>query len=539
LEHRHMNSTAPDLCNPRPFITLDDVSLRLYDGTSFQHLCWEILSDQHWAVIGPNGSGKSTLMKALCGQVPVVGGQIVYHFAENGASGDGFRRGSRPQDHIAYVTFDAQRTVLGWQNPFHQARWNSGASQATLSVSEYLSESHVRGLNPYEVVEEQSDPAVFLAQRDRVVDLLGIEALLTKNIIQVSNGERRKVLMAQALLRNPRLLILDNPFTGLDTHFRAKLMGIIERLMQDERRVIVAMADRDGVPPGITHVLLLENNRVVAHGPKATVLNNSSATKIIDLGQSTEFRPRFAGQQRLGSKDTKCQTLVHMENVNVSYAGVQVLRQVNWTVQRGEHWALLGPNGAGKTTLLSLILGDNPQAYANDITLFGRRRGSGESIWEVKRHIGWVAPELHLFYPKGVSCFDVVCSGFFDSIGLYRRCSPQQRKAAWLWMQHLGVVPYADRPFEEVSEGEQRMILIARALVKRPLLLALDEPCQGLDAGHRDRVLQTVDAIGDRLDASLIYVTHDSKALPKTITHVMRLDEGRVISQARVDRRVL
>ena len=406
-----------------------------------------------------------------------------------------------------------------------------------MSVSRYLSKSHVKGLNPYEVVEKQSDPAVFLAQRDKIVELLGIEALLTRNIVQVSNGERRKVLMARALLRSPQLLILDNPFTGLDTHFRAKLMAIIEGLMQDERRVIVVTTDRDGIPLGITHVLLVENNEVVAHGPKESVLNNSSATRMIDLGQSAEFRPRFVGHQRLGGKDTKCQTLVHMENVNVSYAGVKVLRQINWTVRRGEHWALLGPNGAGKTTLLSLILGDNPQAYANDITLFGRRRGSGESIWEVKQYIGWVAPELHLFYPKGVSCFDVVCSGFFDSIGLYHRCSSPQRKAARLWMQQLGMVPYTDRPFEEVSEGEQRMILIARALVKRPLLLVLDEPCQSLDAGHRGRVLQTVDAIGDRLDASLIYVTHDPKALPKTITHVMRLDEGRVIGQARVDRR--
>ena len=122
-----------------------------------------------------------------------------------------------------------------------------------------------------------------------------------------------------------------------------------------------------------------------------------------------------------------------MRGVNVSYDGVRVLRDIDWTVRRGEHWALLGPNGAGKTTLLSLILGDNLQAYANDITLFGRRRGSGESIWEIKEHIGWVSPELHVHYARNVSCLSVVCSGFYDSIGLYRRPTEEQRATASRW----------------------------------------------------------------------------------------------------------
>jgi molybdate transport system ATP-binding protein len=214
--------------------------------------------------------------------------------------------------------------------------------------------------------------------------------------------------------------------------------------------------------------------------------------------------------------------------VRVSYDGTPVLRGIDWTVREGERWALLGPNGAGKTTLLSLILGDNPQAYANQIALFGRQRGSGESIWEIKRRIGWVAPELHLYYPIAATGFDVVCSGFFDSVGLYRRCSPQQRDEARAWMARLSIAGCAEAAFRQLSEGEQRMVLVARALVKRPQLLVLDEPCQGLDTRNRDRVLEAVDSVGN---IGMIYVTHEADEMPKTITHVIRLEAGRVISK--------
>jgi molybdate transport system ATP-binding protein len=223
-----------------------------------------------------------------------------------------------------------------------------------------------------------------------------------------------------------------------------------------------------------------------------------------------------------------------MENVNVSYNGTPILKHIHWTVRGGEHWALLGPNGSGKTTLLSLILGDNPQAYANQITLFGRRRGSGESIWEIKKHVGWVSPELHLYYPKRGSCLDVVCSGLFDSVGLYHACSSGHREVARSWMRRLGLPDYADAAFAGLSEGEQRMVLIARALVKRPSLLVLDEPCQGLDAGHRDRVLHIIDAAGQHLGTSVIYVTHNTGELPKLITHVMRLSRGQIVEQGRI-----
>jgi molybdate transport system ATP-binding protein len=515
-----------------PFISLEDVSVRLRDGRALRHVHWQIRSDQTWAVVGPNGGGKSTLMKALCGRAPVAGGRIVYHFADNGRP---------PQDQIAYVAFDAQMRAAQREGVYHQARWNAGIDPGSLSVADYLSEGRVQERNPYQVTNQRPDPALFLAHRQQVVELLGIEALLDRGLWQVSNGERRKVKLAEALLKQPRLLILDNPFTGLDAGFRARLAALIGGSLPGETCVVVVANGPDELPTSISHVLVVDNGQVVAQGPRDLGLNSAWPRQSLPPHPNPAvparcLPPRGEGviSPPLGKGPGEGGILVQMQGVNVAYGGVQVLSEIDWTVRPGERWALLGPNGAGKTTLLSLILGDNPQAYANDVTLFDRRRGSGESIWEIKRQIGWVAPELHLTYPRGVTCLEVVCSGFFDSVGLHRRPSPEQRAAARRWMERLGLSQYEVRAFGELSEGLQRLLLLARAVVKEPALLVLDEPCQGLDAAHRDRVLHIVDAIGARLDSSLIYVTHDSHALPASISHLLRLDRGRVKSRERV-----
>jgi molybdate transport system ATP-binding protein len=511
----------------KPFITLENVSLRLYERLLFEHTDWKIWDNQHWAVIGPNGSGKSTLVKALCSRVPVVQGKIAYHFAEDEI---------KPQEQIGYVSFDAQRSVVGWQDPFYQARWNSDRNRDGVPVLDCLSREQVYKVNPFQVIDDMPDPVAFATHRDKIVELLQIEALLGKNAIQLSNGERRKVFIAQALLKNPHLLILDNPFTGLDQEFRVRLKEVITRLTHDRMRVMVVETDRDELPPGITHVLEVADCRVVTQEPVDTIFKSRRVEQVRKPGFLPGVHNQPPSREPLGQKaypieiekNRVSQALIHMENVRVSYNGTPVLHGIDWTVHEGERWALLGPNGAGKTTLLSLILGDNPQAYANEIELFGRRRGSGESIWEIKRRIGWVAPELHLYYPFHATGFDVVCSGFFDSVGLYHRCSPQQHKEARMWLARLEVADCAAAAFRQLSEGEQRMVLITRALVKRPQLLVLDEPCQGLDAHNRDRVLEIIDSLGDHLNTSIIYVTHEADELPDTITHVIRLDAGKV-----------
>jgi molybdate transport system ATP-binding protein len=315
------------------------------------------------------------------------------------------------------------------------------------------------------------------------------------------------------------------------------LREIVERLMGGKMRVMVVTTAWEDMPAGVTHVLALDGCRVVAQGGRERVqaqVGEASAAQAIgrDAGPAVGSSRPASSAEELRPGDS---VLVHMEGVRVSYGGVRVLDGIDWTVRRGEHWALLGPNGAGKSTLLSLVLGDNPQAYANRVSLFGWRRGTGESMWELKQRIGWVAPELQFVMPGGLSCLDVVCTGFFDSVGLYRRPTAQQREEASQWLARLGLARLSGTPFGLVSEGEQRMVLLARTVVKRPLLLALDEPCQGLDAVYRARLLAAVDEAGRRLETSVICVTHDPLALPAIISHVLTLDGGRVAARGRVN----
>jgi molybdate transport system ATP-binding protein len=522
LEDRRAPEFVRDAPAPKrrakPFISLVDVALRMHDRLLFDGLFWEMLDDQHWAVIGPNGSGKSALMRALCGVLPILRGKIVYHFEQDEAK-------TTPQDQIAYVTFESQRKTLG-DTAFYQARWNVGVHETAPSVSDLLSERGVKGLNPYFIAESHSNPS-YPARWQHVVEQLELKGLLQKNLVELSNGERRKVSIARAWLKQPRLLILDNPFAGLDERYRVRLRENLDNVMQGDIRVLIASTSRDEIPTSITHILRFNDNREITQGPRQAVQVGAESGAM--LGVNSLAHISMAANQKKSGSTSPHKTLVNMENVNVSYNGTRVLQQVSWTVRENEQWALLGPNGAGKTTLLSLILADNPQAYANDITLFGRRRGTGESVWEIKQKIGWVAPELHLYYPKGATCLDVVNSGWFDSLGLYRQCSRDQRQVSIEWMERFGLAHSAGAVFEQLSEGEQRLVLVARACVKSPALLVFDEPCQGLDAQNRDRVLHSIDQICRRPGTSMIYVTHRADELPRSVTHVLLLNEGRVV----------
>ncbi len=508
FEHALAESFASDKVHVvmnriKSFVSLENVLIRLHEKVLFEGLNWEILADQHWAIIGPNGSGKSALLRALAGSLPVAKGNITHHFLGN-------KNRDSAQDQIAFVAFGPEKRALS-DEVFYQERWNVGLNEDAPSVSNLLSAQGIRHTNPFVVAKEKRD-AGFPARRQKVIQQLGLKSLLARKLFQLSNGERRKLGIARALLQNPKLLILDNPFEGLDEGFRTRLRRNLESLMRGKMRIVIAGTSRDEIPSGITNVLRIKSDGTISQG---------RLQEMGRLGIGTREKLPTGTKNRGGAK--KSRILVEMKNVNVSYDKTPVLRGINWTVRENEKWALLGQNGAGKTTLLSLIIGDNPQAYANNITIFGKRRGTGESIWEIKKKIGWVAPELQIYYPIGASCLDVVSSGFFDSIGLYKKCNSRQRKVALSWLKRFGLSSCAKKPFEEISEGEQKLALLARALVKGPRLLVLDEPCQGLDVKNRDRVLKAIDSIEKHHNASLIFVTHRRDELPKSITDVFRL----------------
>ncbi len=497
----------------RPFITLRDVTVRLGERLGFEHTTWRMTARQQWAVVGANGSGKSVLMKAICGELPIVDGEIIYHFAGRGGAGAMSSGDILPEQAIRYVSVETHRRLVRSAMAYHQARWSPIEQGPVPTALDVLLED-----------SPSNSPRTYR----HVVELLGIERVLDRSVSHLSNGETRKLLIARAILALPRLLILDDPFAGLDHGSRRTLRKGLSALMRGGTHVLVVTQRVDELPAGTTHLLYVEDHRVVAMGRKRAMLNQGVASRLDRAARSLVPRARLAPRRSRRRPPSRSTPLVEIHHARVVYGGVRILDDVSWTVRSGQHWALLGPNGAGKSTLLSLILGDNPQAYANDVSVFGRRRGPGQGLWEIRQRIGWLSPELQFHYPGEVTCEQVVGSGHFHSVGLFQTCTRGQRQAVGRWLRDLGLGELADRPFGLLSDGQQRITLLARAMVKSPPLVILDEPCQGLDTAHRRAVLSVVDRIGRRGDCCLIYVTHHAGEMPRCLTHELRLRNGRV-----------
>ena len=317
---------------------------------------------------------------------------------------------------------------------------------------------------------------------DQLYDLFSMRHLLDKYVILLSSGELRKFQLIKTLISHPTTLILDNPYIGLDAEARNQLNTLFPMLAHQQ---------------GIRLYLLLSRS---ADMP-------TFADEVINT-ENLEGNP---------------QLVIDMKDVNIRYGERTILRDLDWQVREGERWALLGENGSGKSTLLSLICADNPQSYACDITLFGQQRGTGESIWEIKKRIGYVSPEMHRSYLRSIPALLVVASGLKDTVGLYVRPTEAERQQCLWWMRLFDVEALADRPFTQLSSGEQRLVLVVRAFVKDPELLILDEPLHGLDDHNRFLVRQQIEAFCARRSKTLIMVTHYEEELPQCITHRLYL----------------
>lgn len=471
-------------------IELQNVTARVRNIPILAETSWKIEAGSQWAVIGPNGSGKSTLVGMLTNSVPVIKGRTVR---------------TCPPDATQSLSFEMVDRLMAREERLEEARHFANRQEETTTAREIIAPGATSADN---------------AAIDRIAQTLDIPHLLERSFACLSLGEIRKVLLARALFGRPQLLILDEPYEGLDTAAAEKLSKMLPHLMQNGTSVVLVTHQLNRISRHFTHVLCVKSGRVIAQGPRHEIL----VPQILD--DLYDHRPAgtpFTGKTETSPASGGNPDLIRMENTTVAYGEKIVLDRLNWTFREGEHWAVLGPNGSGKSTLVKLICGDHPQAYANRIHLFCRPRGSGESIWEIKQQIGLISSELQLRYRKGIRVIDVIRSGFFDSVGIYRHCSRQQCLTADRWLATVDLAARRETPFDQLSYGERRLVLLARAMVKAPRLLVMDEPCQGLDPENRARMLTIVEQLCSQYATHLLYITHLPEEIPSVITRVLRL----------------
>lgn len=436
------------------------------------------------AFVGRNGSGKSVLAKALAGEQPLLSGNVINDFKS-----------------IAYISFEQLQKLIDeeWKRN-NTDMLSEGENDTGLTTSQIIQE-----------IKADDERCLQLAKQ------FGISQLLTRKFKYLSTGETRKTLICKALMSNPDLLILDEPFDGLDVSSRENLADKLGELSKQGVTIVLVLNRFNEIPIFIEEIGLLVECQLLKFGSKATILNDETVKQLADL-ESLPNVPLPDADVPPDALSNEIDRVV-LNNGYVHYDDKAIIDGLTWRVKAGENWQIVGPNGAGKSTLLSLITGDHPQGYSNDLTLFGRKRGSGETIWDIKKHIGYVSSSLHLDYRVSSSIKTVLVSGFFDSIGVYQATSDKQAKLADEWLKLLGLYTQADKPFQSLSWGQQRLVLIARALVKHPTLLILDEPLQGLDHLNRELVKGWIDRLINEGNTQLLFVSHHAEDAPKCITH--------------------
>ncbi len=479
---------------PETLFELRGVSLTYRALPVLREIDWALRAGEQWAVLGPNGAGKTSLARILARQVSHIGGD--FQRAETLA-----HRG------VGYVCFEQQKTLCDRDRKLDDSETRNNAFDPGTTVAQALL---------------GNQPATDAFQN--WIERLRMEHILHRGLRFISTGEMRKTLLVKALLAEPAVLILDSPLDGLDLAAQEQMGTILADLLQSPMAVLLLCRDLQDIPPGISHVLALNEGRILRSGIAEDVLADPEVVAIMQppLPELSALPPQSPRPYSL----PEAEPLLRLRQVHVQYGDTPVLDQVDWTFERGQHCHVIGPNGCGKTTLLSLITGDNHKAYGQDIELFGRRRGSGESVWEIKEKFGQVDTALHLNHVRGMKALEVVISGFFDSIGLYDDWGERQRALAQHWLRALGLQAFERQAFDDLSFGIQRMVLLARAMVKSPAILLLDEPCLGLDAHHRTLVLRAIDHIAANSDTQIIYVSHSEGQVPACINQRLSFQPG-------------
>ena len=455
-----------------PFQFAEPINLKLFRG-------------ENWLVYGLNGSGKSILAKTLMKSYQSLCGTITHNLPGNDWN--------RIISNMAHLSFNSQYGGSD-EGMCYQMRWNQGLLDDSLpKVKDVLSLSKLPGCFSH----------------------LKLENLMERYIISLSSGEFRRFQIAQMLCTGARIIIIENPYIGLDEQNRAIVAELLQELVKISGVQLILLESR--LPENLSlfsHIVLIEDGRVAKYP-----LNEGLAA-IKTAAVKTTAKDYSAAH----SVTAECgKELLKLQNVSIRYGNRTILKDLSWSLKAGEKWALTGRNGSGKSTLLSLICADNPQAYSCNITLFGRKRGTGESIWDIKRNIGYLSPEMYKSYRKPLPVENIVASGLFDTIGLYVEPKEEHLQRVERWMELFNLSRFRGTNYMHLSDGWQRMVLLARAFVKNPPLLILDEPFHGLDNKNRTLAAEIIESWCRQPEKSLIMVSHYKQDFPQSITHTLNL----------------
>lgn len=467
-------------------ITFNNLTVNFDERFQLDNIDWKISPNQHWMITGANGAGKSALAAVLAGAGDIVSGVIE----------------GKPK-RVGLVSFEAQAELIA-----QELKKDDADIMDVISVGTPVSEI---------IYGDCADKML----AEALVEKFGLTYLLDRAFRKLSTGESRKVMLIRALANQPDLLVLDEPFDGLDVNMFSLLQDYLAALSKSVQMVIV-LNRFDECPAFVTDIAYVDNGELRHQIKRSDEQAYGELYQLLHLKTTDLEVPPIDPETAIPQLDPT-QPLVRLKGASIRYGETEIFTDLDWTIQPNEHWQLSGPNGSGKTGLLSLITGDHPQCYVNDIFVFGFQRGSGESIWQIKQFIGYVSTALQWEYRVGTSVRNVIISGFYDSIGLYTKCTDRQRAIADQWLALLGMTDRADQPFNKLSYGDQRLLLIARAMVKHPPLLILDEPCLGLDDMNRQLVLALIEKICAGSETAVLYVNHHPEDKIKGIDQYLAL----------------
>ncbi len=462
-----------------------------YTGISLQNPHpFSIEKSKCYAIIGENGCGKTTLGKII---------EKGWNIGTNVIHGD------KKSLQIRNIEFSDIHSLTGCKDSYYQQRFEATQNDAIPTVEE--------------LIKGRIEPDLW----NKLCDKLSLTEILHKRINFLSSGELRKFLIINLFSSVPDILIIDNPYIGLDATSRELFNNLIKSIVSQDTAVILLLCNPIEIPDFCTHIIPMKNREI---GKMREVKDVDAERKwCTDLFPNDFDTSKIPFNNNIPKNEFS--TAFELRKCNVNYGATTILNEVSWKVQADEKWALLGENGAGKSTLLSLVYADNPQGYRNDIILFDHQRGTGESIWEIKRNISYISPEMHLYFNNGEDVMTIVASGFHDNVGCFRKITPENKEIAIQWLEALGIANLADRRFNTLSAGEQRLALLARTFIKGAPLLILDEPLHGLDMSKKKLIAKIIEKSTDNENVALIYVTHYEHEIPSVVNHTFRLTKFR------------